>query len=124
VSPALNINLSSVLFTSVISGTKGETGAEYKLTLLDNDMTIAGNGNVSRSGGTVTVPYTISGKNSGNVNQISVLITDKVYTDSNAQVMHYGALDISAGNGTGTFTLPAELSDKVCGTDYYAGVVS
>ena len=46
VSPALNINLSSVFFTSVISGTKGETGAEYKLTLLDNDMTIAGNGNV------------------------------------------------------------------------------
>lgn len=124
VSPAFNINLSSVLFTSVISGTKGETGAEYKLTLLDNDMTIAGNGNVSRSGGTVTVPYTISGTNSGNVNQISVLITDKVYTDSNAQVMHYGALDTSAGNGTGTFTLPAELSDKVCGTDYYAYIIA
>ena len=124
VSPAFNINLSSVLFSSVISGTKGETGAEYKLTLLDNDMTIAGNGNVSRSGDTVTVPYTISGSNSGSVNQISVLITDKVYTDSNAQVMHYGALDISAGNGTGTFTLPAELSDKVCGTDYYAYIIA
>ena len=124
VSPALNINLSSVLFTSVISGTKGETGAEYKLTLLDSDMEIAGNGDVTRSGDTVTIPYTISGANSGNVNQISVLITDKVYTDSNAQVMHYGALDISAGNGTGTFILPAELSDKICGTDYYAYIIA
>jgi len=121
VSPALNINLSSVLFTSVISGTKGETGAEYKLTLLDNNMTIAG-GDVTRSGDAVTIPYTISGTNSGNVNRISVLITDKVYTDSNAQILHYGSLDTSAGNGT--FALPAELSDKVCGTDYYAYIIA
>ena len=85
-------------------------------------MTIAGNGNVSRSGDTVTVPYTIGGTNSGNVNRISVLITDKVYTDSNAQILHYGSLDTSAGNGT--FTLPAELSDKVCGTDYYAYIIA
>ena len=120
-SPALNINLSSVLFTSVISGTKGETGAEYKLTLLDNNMTIAG-GDVTRSGDAVTIPYTISGTNSGNVNRISVLITDKVYTDSNAQILHYGSLDTSAGNGT--FALPAELSDKVCGTDYYAYIIA
>ncbi|MDY4097455.1 MAG: DUF6273 domain-containing protein [Lachnospiraceae bacterium] len=129
VSPALNINLSSVLFTSVISGTKGETGAEYKLTLLDNDMTIAGNGNVSRSGGTVTVPYTISGTNSGSATQVSVLILDKEYTAGNtngATVLAYEklAVDSFSVTGTGTFTLPAELLDKTCGTDYYAYIIA
>ena len=64
VSPAFNINLSSVLFASVISGKAEETGAEYKLTLLDSDMTITGNGDVTRSGDTVTVPYTVTGANS------------------------------------------------------------
>lgn len=129
VSPAFNINLSSVLFTSVISGTKGETGAEYKLTLLDNDMTIAGNGNVSRSGGTVTVPYTISGTNSGSATQVSVLILDKEYTAGNtngATVLAYEklAVDSFSVTGTGTFTLPAELLDKTCGTDYYAYIIA
>ena len=129
VSPALNINLSSVLFTSVISGTKGETGAEYKLTLLDNDMTIAGNGNVSRSGGTVTVPYTISGTNSGSATQVSVLILGKEYTAGNtngATVLAYEklAVDSFSVTGTGTFTLPAELLDKTCGTDYYAYIIA
>lgn len=124
VSPAFNIKLSSVLFTSVILGTVGTTGAEYKLTLLDGDMTIAGNGDVTRSGDTITVPYTVTGANSGNATQVSVLITDKVYTDSNAQILHYGALDTSAGNGTGTFTLSSNLSDKVCGRDYYAYIIA
>lgn len=124
VSPAFNINLSSVLFSSVISGTAGSTGSEYKLTLLDNDMTVAVNGTVARNGDTVTVPYTITGANSGNATQVSILITDKAYTDSNAQILHYGALDTSAGNGTGTFTLSANLSDKVCGSDYYAYIIA
>ena len=129
VSPAFNINLSSVLFSSVISGTKGETGAEYKLTLLDNDMTIAGNGNVSRSGDTVTVPYTIGGTNSGSATQVSVLILDKEYTAGNtngATVLAYEklAVDSFSVTGTGTFTLPAELLNKTCGTDYYAYIIA
>ncbi len=125
VSPALNLNLSSVLFSSVISGTAGETGAEYKLTLLDSDMTIAGNGDVTRSGDTVTIPYTISGTNKDNATQVSILILDRAYSDATkneAVVKYYGALDTSAGNGT--FTLPADLSDKVCGRDYYAYIIA
>ena len=124
VSPALNINLSSVLFSSVISGTARETGAEYKLTIVDDKMTIGANGNPTRSGDTVSIPYTISGDNSGNVSQVSILLTDKAYTESDAQILHYGSLDISAGNGTGTFTVPTDLSEKVCGTDYYAYIIA
>ena len=124
VSPAFNINLSSVLFASVISGKAGETEAEYKLTLLDSNMTITGNGDVTRSGDMVTVPYTITGANSANATRVSVLITDKAYTDSDAKILHYDALDKSAGNGTGTFTLPSSLSDKECGRDYYAYIIA
>ncbi len=122
VSPALNINLSSVLFSSVISGTAGETGAEYKLTLLDSEMTIAGNGTVTRNEDTVTIPYTVSGTNSANVTQVSVLLLDKEYTagnTNNADVLFYGAL-----NDDDSFTLPEELSYKVCGRDYYAYIVA
>ena len=127
VSPALNINQSSVLFSSVISGTAGATGAEYKLTLFDSNMTIVGNQAVTRSGDVVTIPYTISGTNATNATQVSILILDREYSEATkdeAVVKYYSALDTSAGNGTGTFTLPEELSDKVCGRDYYAYIVA
>lgn len=127
VSPALNVNLSSVLFSSVITGTAGDTGAEYKLTLIDSDMTIAGNGYVTRNGDIVTIPYTISGINSTNATQVSVFLLDKEYNKGNtndAEVLYYGTLDTSANNGTGTFTLPSELSDKVCGEDYYMYIIA
>ena len=122
VSPALNINLSSVLFTSVITGTVGETGAEYKLTITDSNMTIAGNGAVTREGDTVTIPYVIGGTNSTNATQVSVLILDKEYTvgnTNNAEMIFYGAL-----NDEKLFTLPTELSDKVCGRDYYTYIIA
>ena len=123
VSPALNLNLSSVLFSSVISGTAGETGAEYKLTLLDGDMTIAASGDVTRNGKTVTVPYSISGANSANATQVSVLILDKEYTAGNtngATVLDYQKLNVDSfsASGTGTFTLPSGLTGTL-GTDYH-----
>ena len=122
VSPALNVNLSSVLFSSVISGTVGGMGAEYKLTLVDSDITLASSGAVTKSDDTITVQYTISGDNGANATQVSVLILDKEYEAGNsngAAVLAYGALD-----DNGNFTLPTSLSDKKCGTDYYAYIVA
>lgn len=123
VSPALNLNLSSVIFSSVISGTAGATGAEYKLTLLDGDMTIAASGDVTRNGKTVTVPYSISGTNSANATQVSVLILDKEYTAGNtngATVLDYQKLNVDSfsTSGTGTFALPSGLTGTL-GTDYH-----
>ncbi len=124
VSPALNLNLSSVLFSSVISGTAGETGAEYKLTLLDGDMTIAPGSGVTKSGNTVTIPYSISGTNSANATQVSVLILDKEYTAGNtngAKVLANDKLNVDnfSTTGTGTYILPDSLSDKKAGSDYH-----
>ncbi len=123
VSPAFNVNLSSVLFSSVIPGTAGETGAEYKLTLLDSDMTIETNGDATRNGKTVTIPYSISGTNSANATQVSVLVLDKEYTAGNtngATVLDYQKLNVDSfsASGTGTFALPSGLTGTL-GTDYY-----
>ena len=124
VSPAFNVNLQSVLFSSVISGTAGETGAEYKLTLLDDDMTIALGSGVTKSGNMVTIPYSIGGTNGGNATQASVLILDKEYTAGNtngAKVLAYDKLNVDSFSttGTGSFTLPDSLSGKKAGTDYH-----
>ena len=129
VSPAFNVNLSSVLFSSVISGTAGETGAEYKLTLLDRDMTITTTGDVTRNDKTVTIPYSISGNNSENAAQVSVLILDKEYTAGNtngATVLDYQKLNVDSfsASGTGTYTLPDSLANARMGLDYYAYIVA
>ncbi|MGN0153543.1 MAG: DUF6273 domain-containing protein, partial [Lachnospiraceae bacterium] len=129
VSPAFNVNLQSVIFSSVISGTAGETGAEYKLTLLDDDMTIEENGDATRYGKTVTIPYHISGNNSNDATQVSVLVLDKEYTvgDTNgATVLDYQKLKVDSfsASGTGTYTLPDSLYRKGCGTDYHMYILA
>ncbi len=129
VSPAFNLNLSSILFSSVISGTAGQTGAEYKLTLLDSSMNIAVEGDIGRSGDTITIPYIINGARAGSATQVSVLILDQEYSAGNtngANVLAYEELNVDSfsASGTGTFVLPAELSGKVCGTDYFIYLVA
>jgi len=129
VSPALNINLSSVIFSSLIPETEGSAGAEYKLTLLDSKMIIAeGSAGVSRSGNTITVPYSITGDHKNNANQVSVLIMDSAYSAGTAATSGFTYLKLDVGSfgttGTGTFTLPAAYADKTCGTDYYAYILA
>ena len=122
VSPALNVNLASVLFSSIVNGTGSYVGPEYKLTLIDENLTVAIDGTVIRSGDRIMVPYTIGGTNSANATQVSVLLLDKEYTEGNtndAEVLYYGAL-----NSNDSFTLPEALSDKVCGIDYYAYIIA
>lgn len=135
VSPALNVSLSSVLLASVSGSTAkssalaavtNSTETEWKLTLLDNSksVSVAERQNVERQGTTITVPYTYGGSD---VSQISIMITDKAYRESNAQVLYYGKLqDVTTGSttGTGTFTLPADLASKTCGTNYYAYIIA
>lgn len=135
VSPALNVRLSSVLLASVSGSTAkssalaavaNSTAIEWKLTLLDKSKSVrvAEGQNVKRQGTTITVPYTYTGSD---VSQISIMITNKAYEASDAQVLYYGKLqDVTTGStiGTGTFTLPEDLASKKCGTDYYAYIIA
>ncbi len=129
VSPSFNINLSSVIFSSVVAGYAGEDNAEYKLTLADSNLTVGiANGKTgSISGSKVTIPYVISGADAKQATRVSVLILDKEYKSgntNNATIKYYGKLNVqSTGtsplNGTGTFTLPSGLTASGWGSSYY-----
>lgn len=127
VSPAMNIDHSAILFSSAVKGTAGEYGTEYKLTILDKDMIIAGNGDVTRKNNVITIPYTLSGTNMDKATNISVLILENAYNEKdkdNAVVKYYGSLDTTNTTGAGTFTLPDEFADKECGKDYYVYILA
>ena len=124
VSPAFNINLSSVIFTSVVEGNAGQDNAEYKLTLADKDLNvgIASGEMPSISEGVVTVSYMISGANASNATQVSVLILDSEYQSGEEEILYYGKLNTGRTfslTGTGTFALPDGLSWEDWGTSYY-----
>jgi maltodextrin utilization protein YvdJ len=143
VRPAFNLNLNSVLLTSASGTSKSSaivsdsaqigamTGNEWKLTLKDTRKTInlADNQAVSMAAdGTITVPYTYTDTATADtekVNQISVMITKKSYTESNAEILYYGALQGTlSANGTGTFVLPSTLQGQALGTDYHVYILA
>lgn len=116
--PAFNLNLASVIFTSangvskssdtLTAVTDGSGTKEWKLTLLDGNKTVKVTGtDVTKSGNTITVPYTYTGNN---VDQISVMITSGAYGTAGTEILYYGKLNTTlASSGTGTFTLPSGL---------------
>ena len=133
-SPALNLNLSSVIFSSANAVSKSsaltsgsteigtEENTDWKLTLKDTGKSVKlteGRSVTKASDGTITVPYTYKDKENATekeiVNQISVMITDKAYdaekvaNEQEAQILYYGALqDIK--NAEGNDSTVAETS--------------
>lgn len=131
VAPALNVDLSHIFTSTCISGTPGEYGACYKLTLCGPDATISvpSGSQVSANQGTVTVPYKISGKAASNMTNVSVMILDKEYTVGNtngAKLLFYDQLQGSFSNSkeaTGSFQFPSDLDITKWGTDYKVYIV-
>ena len=118
VSPAFNVNTNLVLFTSVVKGTAGAVGSEYKLTVIDKIMTAYAESNTMLSDGTISFNYCVNGEHFGNATQLSYLILDKRYTSSNqngAKILYYGKMDTGSSaklpqRGTASFQLPADLN--------------
>ncbi len=110
VSPAFNVNLSSVIFSSLVSGTAGEAGAEYKLTLLDNSREFSATVGVinASAGETISIPYTNA--TTGTNEYISVLLLDGDNT-----IVYYANVAANSASGTAKFTLPG-VSDLAIGT--------
>lgn len=147
VNPAFNLDKSAVLFTAIpeldktakITDSADITDTPYtgdklwKLTLKDAGKTVnvTENKAVTKSAdGVITVPYTYKDTattDAEKVNQISVMITDKAYTESDAQILYYGALQtdsINSGSGKGTFELPNGLDGKTLGSDYHVYILA
>lgn len=110
-SPAFNLDLNAVMFSSLLSGSGTGYGNEYKLTLKDTSLTVAQNGEILKAGNYLIVPYTTTGE----VNNVSVLITDKEWNASGAAIRQYGPLNGTKGDigfntrGSGIFKLSSGL---------------
>ena len=112
VSPALNVKLSSVVLSTLVSGERGKKEAEYKLTLTDPNMSVSVTGDADRDSNDdkiVTVPYSIS--EGTDYTRVSVIMTDGTWSNSSgwsngASTKYYGQID----SNTRTFTLPEDYS--------------
>ncbi|MBO4927909.1 MAG: hypothetical protein J5379_06640 [Clostridiales bacterium] len=122
VSPAMNLDRNKIILSSAIST------REYKLTLKDKDIAIkpSSSSGVAFNGNTVTIPYTITGTNAGNVNTVSVLILEKTKSNtSENNILYYAPLSGTvASEGSGTFTLPSSLDVSGWGEDYYVYILA
>ena len=99
VSPAMNLRLSDIMFSSCVDG-----GAkEFKLTLKDPSLSasVQAGQTLTRVGSEVTVPYTAS----GDVNTLSVMITDKPYGENGASIRYYAPIKTENIGSSGTATL-------------------
>ncbi len=130
VSPAFNVDLSKVLFSSLVNGTKGETGAEYKLTIIDDRLTLESPDSTYRLDNEVLIPYKVGGSLSANATQLSILFLDKEYNAADTDdinILGYEKLmDLprdKAGYATYDFT-GKELEDKKWGVDYYSYIIA
>jgi hypothetical protein len=127
VSPAFNVNTNLVLFTSVVKGTAGAVGSEYKLTVIDKIMTAYAESNTMLSDGTISFSYCVNGEHFGNATQLSYLILDKTYTSSNqngAKILYYGKMNTGSSaklpqRGTASFQLPADLNYDLWNRTYF-----
>ncbi|MBR3736131.1 MAG: InlB B-repeat-containing protein, partial [Lachnospiraceae bacterium] len=130
VSPAFNVSLPTVIFSSAVTGTAGQPGAEYKLTLKDSDLMIAADKAVIAGENKILIPYTIEdNSDSAEPDRISVVVTDGTWTDkgwsTGAKILQYAQLDTSAFSlsGSGTFALDSSITGK-WGKDYHVYVLA
>ena len=122
VAPALNVDLTKVLFSTVISEASDDMGAMHKLTVIDDDLEIAlkEGEEIAVDGSKITVPFSIS----ENATQASVLIIDKEYEAGNindANILYYGVLE---GDGTGTIEVPSDLDMSKWGEDFFIYIIA
>ena len=118
VAPAVNVDLSHVLFSTAVDGEPGKAGTGYKLTIINESLTVDP-GPVSVNGSTISCNPV------GNGDMISVLVTDGEWNSSEASIIYLGAfngtIDLSAidvkGKDYKVYLIAEELNgDKE--TDY------
>lgn len=127
VSPVLNVRLSDVLMVSIVEGTAGQTGAAYKLTLINPAMEIRPEQSTSaQSEEQVTVPYRLTGADIDNATWVSVLFTKKDILTADGYYDAGEAIYIpNAGqDGKAVFSIPEEYRNKECGTDYHVYLIA
>ena len=127
VAPAMNIDLSKVLFSTADTYEPGVIGASYYLTFLDPDITVSvpTEEETYSTGDYIWVPYSISGAHADDVTSVMILILDKEYGTEGAEILYYDGLSaVYDLNGRGSFTLPSGLSIDGWNKDYYVYITA
>lgn len=126
VAPAMNVLLSDIVFSTLISGNFNEVGAVYKLTIIDPDLGIAVplGQQITMEISTVTVPYVFSGDHAGNATRASVLITDGEWDADGSSILLYEALGETNAATSGTFDLPSGCDPDGWGADYHVYILA
>ncbi|MBP5492364.1 MAG: DUF4214 domain-containing protein, partial [Clostridiales bacterium] len=122
ISPALNIDLASILFATSITNSTNAEHNTYKLTLIDPFIMMSfGSERVLPLGGNqYFVPYEITGYSKDDADQVSILITDKEYYEDGASILYYDKANYSSFSTSGefVFTIPEDVTG-VWGKDYH-----
>ncbi|MCR5418234.1 MAG: DUF6273 domain-containing protein [Lachnospiraceae bacterium] len=128
VSPAFNVSLPSVVFSSLIRScgkNTGEPGAEYKLTLLDQDMTlsVSGDNGIMKAGDAYRIPYAIVvSANHPAASHVSIVVTGGSWTENGwsegAELLQCETEAIQGLTGAVSFKPGEEITGK-WGTDYH-----
>lgn len=129
VSPAFNIDLSSVIFATKIK-TVYEKYGEYKLTVVDKDLQVAAptGDDVAREDNKVTIAYNLTGDNASKATRMSVLILDREFepADKKTTILQYEKLTLDkatpAESAKGSFTLDtsnSKIKDGKWGEDFF-----
>ena len=130
VSPALNIKLDSILFNTYINRPDSSgAGGDYKLTLIDEDISLQVPTAYMDPSGSIRVHFKMTGDHADNVNQMSFLVLDKEYTPGNANdanILYYYSFTHSDHfyEGCYEFKTPDAIADLTCGKDYWAYFVA
>ncbi len=127
IAPACNILKDKILMSTVVAGNPTTVGTEYSLTLLDDNIKIKVDDSKKAvlRGSKVTVPYTLSGSDSGNVNQVSVLILKERY-DPDAEtneILYYETLSTDS-SGSSYFNMPSDMTLTFWSTRYHVYLVA
>ncbi len=123
VSPAFNVALDNVLFSSKITGNSADYGNEYKLTLKDTAFGIAvtDGKSVTADGSAVTVPFTVT----DNDDELDPDTASVLIRDMDGNILYYNLLaGITGESGTGTFKLSDGLTLDGWGKDYTVSILA
>ncbi len=123
VAPALNIDASSILFSSLVSGKINAAGSEYKLTLIDDAISVSmqKGKKATLSGRTLSIPFMLT-TTDGLQARVSVLILDKEYKSgntNNAKILTYDTL-----NEIGEFVIPSSYNLNDWGNKYFVYIIA
>nr|MCR5651687.1 DUF6273 domain-containing protein [Lachnospiraceae bacterium] len=114
-SPALNVDLDSILLSTRVEDDRSDYGNKYKLTLICDalETAITQGQNISIDGSTVTVPFTVTDKDLADgidADCVSVLVVRGDRTNGTITKYEQMTSSLSFSNGTasgeGTFSLP------------------